>query len=76
VAYRWWERSGGGSGEVRGSLAVTLRGGSPVVVAEVGLAACVGLVSGACFGLLTAVGLNQSARGASREVSGAIGARN
>jgi hypothetical protein len=36
----------------------------------------VGLVVGVCSGLLTAVELNQSARGASREVSGAVGARN
>jgi hypothetical protein len=34
------------------------------------------LVGGACSGLLTAVELNQSARRASREVSGAVGARN
>jgi hypothetical protein len=34
--------SGGGSGEVRRSLAVTSRGGSSVVVIEVGLAACAG----------------------------------
>jgi hypothetical protein len=34
------------------------------------------LVGGACSGLLTAVELNQSARGASREVRGAMGARN
>jgi hypothetical protein len=39
-------------------------------------AQAVGLVGGACTGLLTAVELNQSARGASREVSGAVGARN
>jgi hypothetical protein len=36
----------------------------------------VGLVGGACSGLLTAVDLNQSAWGASREVTGAVGARN
>jgi ribosomal protein L16/L10AE len=35
-----------------------------------------GLVRGTCSGLLTAVELNQSARRASREVSGAVGARN
>jgi hypothetical protein len=34
----------------------------------------VGLV--VCFGLLTAVELNQSARGASREVNGVVHARN
>jgi hypothetical protein len=39
-------------------------------------AQAVGLVGGVCSGLLTAVDLNQSARGASREVSGAVGARN
>jgi hypothetical protein len=39
-------------------------------------AQAIGLVGGACSGLLTAVELNQSARGASREVSGAVGARN
>jgi hypothetical protein len=42
AAYRWWERSGGGLGEVRELLAVTSRGGSPAVVAGVGLAACAG----------------------------------
>jgi hypothetical protein len=42
VAYRRWERSSGGSGEVRGLLAVTSRGGSPVMVAGVGSAACAG----------------------------------
>jgi hypothetical protein len=42
TAYRRWERSGGGSGEVRGFLAVTSRGGSPTMVAGVGLAACAG----------------------------------
>jgi hypothetical protein len=60
-------------------MAVTSRGGSPAVVAGVGSVAraqAIGLVGGACSGLITAVGLNQSARGASREVSGAIGARN
>jgi hypothetical protein len=36
VEVRW------GSGEVRGLLAVTSRGGSPTVVAGVGLAACAG----------------------------------
>jgi hypothetical protein len=36
----------------------------------------VGLVGGACSGLLTAVELNQSARGASWEVSDDVGARN
>jgi hypothetical protein len=40
TAYRRWERSDGGSGEVRGLLAVTLRGGSPTVMAGVGLAVC------------------------------------
>jgi hypothetical protein len=39
-------------------------------------AQAVGLVGGACSGLLMAVELNQSARGASREVSGVVGARN
>jgi hypothetical protein len=39
-------------------------------------AQAVGLVGGACSGLLTAVELNQSARGASREVTGAVGTRN
>jgi hypothetical protein len=39
-------------------------------------AQAVGLVDGACSGLLTAVELNQSARGSSREVNGAVGARN
>jgi hypothetical protein len=42
VAYRRRERSGGGPGEVREVLAVTSRGGSPVVMAGLGLAACVG----------------------------------
>jgi hypothetical protein len=42
AAYHRWERSDGGSGEVRGSLSVTSRGGLPVVVAGVGLAACAG----------------------------------
>jgi hypothetical protein len=42
AAYQWRERSSGGSGEVRGLLAVTPRGGSPTVMVEVGLAACVG----------------------------------
>jgi hypothetical protein len=36
------ERSGGGLGEVREVLAVTSRGGSPVVMAGIGLAACAG----------------------------------
>jgi hypothetical protein len=40
AAYWRRERSGGGSGEVWGSLAITSRGGSPVVVTGVGLAAC------------------------------------
>jgi hypothetical protein len=53
AAYRQWERSGGGSGEVRGLLAVTSRGESSTMVAGVGLAACAGL--------LTAVELNQNA---------------
>jgi hypothetical protein len=35
----------------------------------------VGLVGGVCSGLLTAVGLNQMARGASRDVKEAIGTR-
>jgi hypothetical protein len=42
TAYRRWERSGEGSGEVRELLAITSRGGSPAVVAGVGLAACAG----------------------------------
>jgi hypothetical protein len=42
AAYRRWERSSEGSGEVQELLAVTSRGGSPVVVARVGLAACAG----------------------------------
>jgi hypothetical protein len=42
TAYRWWERSGGGSGEVRGLLAVTSRGELPAVMAGVGLDACAG----------------------------------
>ena len=40
--YRRRERSGGGPGEVREVLAVTSRGGSPTVMAEIGLAACAG----------------------------------
>jgi hypothetical protein len=40
AAYRWRERSGGGLGEVRELLAVMSRGGSPTVVAGVGLATC------------------------------------
>jgi hypothetical protein len=36
------ERSGRGSGEVRGLLAITSRGGSPATVAGVGLTACAG----------------------------------
>jgi hypothetical protein len=36
----------------------------------------VGLIGGACSGLFTAVELNQSAREDSREISGAMGARN
>jgi hypothetical protein len=40
VAYRRWERSGGGSAEVWRSLAVTSRGGSPAVMVRVGLTAC------------------------------------
>jgi hypothetical protein len=36
----------------------------------------VGLIGGACSGLLTAVELNQSAQGASWEVSYVVGARN
>jgi hypothetical protein len=39
-------------------------------------AQAVGLTGGACSGLLTAVELNQSARGASWEVSDAVGTRN
>jgi hypothetical protein len=39
-------------------------------------AQAVGLVGGACSGLLMAVELNQSARGAPREVSGTVGTRN
>jgi hypothetical protein len=35
-------RSGGGLGEVRELLAVTSKGGSPTVMAGVGLAACAG----------------------------------
>jgi hypothetical protein len=42
AAYRRWERSGVGSGEVRGLLVVTSRGGSPAMVAGVGLAVCTG----------------------------------
>jgi hypothetical protein len=40
VAYRRRERSGGWPGEVREVLAVTSRGGSPAVMAEIGLAVC------------------------------------
>jgi hypothetical protein len=40
AAYRQWERFGGGSGEVRGLLAVTSRVGLPMVMCGVGLAAC------------------------------------
>jgi hypothetical protein len=36
------DRSGGGPGEVQEVLAVTSRGGSPAVMAEIGLAACAG----------------------------------
>jgi hypothetical protein len=39
-AYRRWERSGGGLGEVREVLAVKLRGGLSAVMARIGLAAC------------------------------------
>jgi hypothetical protein len=39
-------------------------------------AQAVGLVGDACSSLLTAVELNQSARGDSREVSGVVGAKN
>jgi hypothetical protein len=39
-------------------------------------AQAVGLTGGACCGLLTVVESNQSARGASWEVSDAVGARN
>jgi hypothetical protein len=39
-------------------------------------AQAVGLVDVACSGLLTALDLNQNAWGASRGVSGALGARN
>jgi hypothetical protein len=42
AAYGRWERSGEGSGKVRGSLAVTSRCRTPTVVTEGGLAACVG----------------------------------
>jgi hypothetical protein len=42
AAYRRWERSEGGSGEVQGLLAVTSRGRSPAVMAGVGLTTCVG----------------------------------
>jgi hypothetical protein len=78
MAYRRRERSGGGLGEVRELLAVMSRGGSPAVMAGVGLAACagVGLIGDACSGLLTAVEFNQIARGASLEVSGVVGAKN
>jgi hypothetical protein len=40
--YRRRERSDGGPGEVREVLAVTSRGGSPVVMAGIELAACTG----------------------------------
>jgi hypothetical protein len=43
AAYRWWERSCGGLGEVREVLAVMSRGGSPTVMAGIGLAACAGV---------------------------------
>jgi hypothetical protein len=39
-------------------------------------AQAVGVVGSACSGLLTSVELNQSARGASQEVSGVVGTRN
>jgi hypothetical protein len=42
AAYRRRERSGGGLGEVREVLAVTSRGGSPMVMAGIGLATCAG----------------------------------
>jgi hypothetical protein len=42
AAYRRRERSDGGSGEVRGLLAITPRCGSPTVMVGVGLAACPG----------------------------------
>jgi hypothetical protein len=42
AAYRQRERSGGWQGEVREVLAVTLRGGSPAVMAGVGLVTCAG----------------------------------
>jgi hypothetical protein len=42
AAYRRQERSGGGLGEVWGLLAVMSRGGSPTVMAGVGMAACAG----------------------------------
>jgi hypothetical protein len=42
TAHQWWEWSSGGLGEVRRLLAVTSRGGSPAVMAGVGLAACAG----------------------------------
>jgi hypothetical protein len=78
AAYQWWERSGGGSGEVRGLLAVTPRGGSPAVMVEVGLTACAGgrARRRRVLRLLTAVELNQTAWGASLEVRGDIRARN
>jgi hypothetical protein len=41
-AYRWRGCSGEGSGEVRGSLAITSRCGSSVVVVEVGWSTCAG----------------------------------
>jgi hypothetical protein len=42
AAYRRRERSGGGPSEVREVLAVMSRGGSPAVIAGIGLAACAG----------------------------------
>jgi hypothetical protein len=42
AAYRRRERSGGGPGEVLEVLAVMSRGGSPAVMAGIGLATCAG----------------------------------
>jgi hypothetical protein len=78
AAYQRWERSGGGSGEVRGLLAITSRGGSPTMVAGVGLAACTGGRARRWRMLQPAHGGRaQSKRSrSSREVKGAVGARN
>jgi hypothetical protein len=67
AAYRRRGRSGEGLGEVREVLA-TSRGGSTTVMAGIGLTACAGLI--------TVVGLNQMAQGASRDAKDATGARN